>query len=709
MKILEVPLPMLGPGMVLIRNHYSLISAGTEGSTVSAARKNLIMKAKERPQQVKQVIDIIMQQGPTQAYRTVMKKLDSFSPLGCSSAGEVIETAPDVKGFTAGDLIACGGAKYSSHAEIVAVPFNLCVKLSENTDLRKAAYNTIGAIALQGIRQADLKIGETCAVIGLGLIGQLTCLMLRAGGIKVVGIDINQRIIDIAKKHCTDLAFARNEPGLAERIDEFTDEIGVDAVIITAATDSLDPINFAGRISRKRGKVIVVGVVSTGFDREPYYYKKELDLRMSCSYGPGRYDINYEEKGIDYPAGYVRWTEKRNMQAFQELVHSGRIDMDYMTTHVFQLEDAPTAYDMIMKRDELFLGILIGYDISKEHIKTKILMAPNFKPPIPNSANIAFIGAGSYAMSHLLPNIAGNDNVVLKGVMTSSGMSSRSVAEKYCFEFCTSDENDILDNQHINTVFIATRHDTHAAYVIKALKAGKNVCVEKPLCLNEEELNEILNICNASLSLSHSAPLLMVGFNRRFSSLTDILREKIGDGPASMIYRVNAGVIGADSWLQDKSIGGGRIVGEVCHFVDYLAFINGSLPQSVSAVTLPDSHGLEDTVNVSLKFRNGSIGTISYFANGSRSLFKEYVEVYKSGMTAVLRDFKELELFLGDRKISKKHLFSQDKGQKKMVSRFINAIRTGKPSPISLEELYTVTRSTFKIMESIRTGQVITI
>ena len=313
---------------------------------------------------MKQVFETLKQQGPVQTYRTVMKKLDSYSPLGYSSAGEVVDVAPDVKGFSVGDLVACGGGGYASHAEIVAVPVNLCVKLTENADLKKAAYNTLGAIALQGIRQADLKIGETCAVIGLGLIGQLTCLILRSGGIKVVGIDINPWVVEIASKHCVDLAFVREESGLAEKIDEFTEGIGVDAVIITAATDSLDPVNFAGRIARKKGKVIVVGDVPTGFDREPYY-KKELELRMSCSYGPGRYDLNYEEKGLDYPVGYVRWTENRNMKAFQELIHSGKINIDYLTTHIFELDKAPEAYDLILKKEEPFLGILIKYEVDK--------------------------------------------------------------------------------------------------------------------------------------------------------------------------------------------------------------------------------------------------------------------------------------------------------------------------------------------------------
>ncbi len=382
-EVLEVPLPLFGSGEVLVRNVFSLISAGTESSTVSAARKSLIGKAKERPQQVKQALDVLMQQGPMQAYRAVMKKLDAWSPLGYSCVGEVIDLASDVSGFQIGDWVACGGLS-AYHAEVVAVPVNLCVKLpgqdrtaiNAQSHLKAAAYNTLGAIALQGVRQADLHIGEFCTVIGLGLIGQLTCLILRASGIKVIGVDINAWAVDMASKQCADLALLRGEDSLEQKINEFTGQIGVDAIIITAATNSLDPVNLAGNIARKKGKVVIVGDVPTGFEREPYY-RKELELRMSCSYGPGRYDPLYEEKGIDYPVGYVRWTERRNMEAFQDLVHSGKINIDYLTTHVFKLEDAPKAYDMILNKTEPYLGILIEYEVSKDELSKKIFVAPH--------------------------------------------------------------------------------------------------------------------------------------------------------------------------------------------------------------------------------------------------------------------------------------------------------------------------------------------
>lgn len=715
MEVLEVPEPVLGQGiMVLVRNHYSLISAGTESSTVSAARKGLIGKIQERPQQAKQVLDMLLQQGPVQTYRTVMKKLDAWSSLGYSSAGEVIEVESSVKEFSVGDRVACAGVGYANHAEIISVPVNLCVKLPGDADLKRAAYNTLGAIALQGIRQADLRLGETCAVIGLGLIGQLTCLLLRASGVRVVGIDIDPSAVSTAKRHCVDEAFLRTDSGIADQIAAFTQGLGADATIIAAGTESLDPINFAGEIARKKGRIVVVGNVPTGFAREPHYYRKELELRMSCSYGAGRYDPDYEEKGIDYPAGYVRWTEGRNMEAFQDLVHSGKINIEYLTTHVFKLEDAPRAYDMILNNTEPHLGILIEYDVSKDDLSKKIFVAPHTSHLTPNAINIAFVGAGSYAQSHLLPNIPKDKDILLRGVMTSSGTTSRTVAEKFRFEFCTSNGSDIFNNNDINTVFITTRHNTHADYVIKGLQAGKNVYVEKPLCLNQDQLNQIICVYNEINQRDkidqkdQRNQILMIGFNRRFSPLAAILKEKFGSGAMSMIYRINAGAIPADSWIQDKEIGGGRIVGEVCHFIDFLTFINGSLPDKVFATALPDPAGNEDTVNITLSFKNRSIGSIFYFSNGSKSLFKEYIEVYQAGVTAILKDFKELEIY-GSGKRFKKNLLSQDKGQKMMVKAFIDSIKTGRSSPIPFEEIYGVTLSTLKIIESIRIGNPVVI
>lgn len=700
MLVQEVPTPVLGKGMVLVKNHFSLISSGTEGSTAQTARKGIIGKAIERPQQVRQVLNVVIQQGPVQAYRAITKKLEAYSPLGYSSAGEIVVTGEGVTGFQPGDLVACAGVGYANHAEVVAVPVNLCVKLQCDANMQLAAYNTLGAISLQSIRQADVRLGETCAIIGLGLLGQLTGLMLRASGIRVVGIDVNDSPVQLAARHFAGLALTRNTPGIEKQIEEYTGGTGVDAVIIAAATSSNDPINFAGAIARKKGKVVILGAVPTGFDRDPYWYKKELELKMSCSYGPGRYDLNYEEKGIDYPSAYVRWTEKRNMEAFQHLIADGSIDLNYLTTHEFKLEDAPLAYDMIVNKTEPYLGIVLKYDLEKQ-VVLKNKVCTNSPRPV-SKINIGFIGAGSYAQGNLLPNIPKkNTDVVCKGVLTNTGTTSKRVAERFGFEFSTANEADIIENPDINTLFIATRHDSHAEYLLKALKANKHIFVEKPLCLTKDELQQIIDSQPESRNLQ-----LLVGFNRRFSSLSVALKKKLGKSPMSMIYRVNAGNIPGDSWIQDMETGGGRIIGEACHFIDYLTWLNGSLPVSVYATALPDAGNHNDTVNIQITFANGSSGIVAYYSNGPKSMPKEYIEVFQTGTAAVLDNFKTLRIF-GKSK-EKKNLFNQDKGQKQMVEQFINSLKTGK-AVIPFDEIVSVTKATFAVLESIKTKLPVTI
>lgn len=695
MSVIEVPLPLLERGMVLVRNHYSMISAGTEGSTAASARKSLIGKARERPQQVRQVLNVVAQQGPIQAYRAVQKKLEAWSPMGYSSAGVVIQVAPDVQGISVGDRVACAGIGYANHAEVVAVPVNLCVPLPADADLGRAAYNALGAIAMQGIRQADLRLGETCVVIGLGLIGQLTGLILRASGIRVIGIDISTRSLELAQQHFADLCFTMDAAGIEAEIARFTSGIGADAVIITAATDSLDPVNLAGRLLRKRGTVVIVGLVPTGFDRDPDYYRKELSLKMSCSYGPGRYDPLYEEKGLDYPAGFVRWTEKRNMQAFQQMLASGVIDIGYLTTHRFPLDQSAAAYDLILNKTELYLGILIEYDQSRELPRERITVAASRQSAAVSVPGISFIGAGSYAMSHLLPNLPTDGSISRRGIATSSGTSARSVAERFSFAFCGADVADVLADPETHAVFIATRHDSHARYVLGALEAGKSVFVEKPLAMNEAELAAI------AAALSAAGTTLMVGFNRRFSPLVSEVRDQVGAGPMAMIYRVNAGFIPGDNWIQDTQIGGGRIIGEVCHFIDTMTFLCGSLPKKVHAFVMAGAEQLADTVTINLQFENGAIGSLCYFANGPKNMPKEYIEVYKDGQSAVLTDFRELVVY-GAKGVKRRKLFSQNKGQAEMVRRVVQGVRDGAPAPIPFEQIHAVTLATFRALQSLR-------
>ena len=414
---------------------------------------------------------------------------------------------------------------------------------------------------------------------------------------------------------------------------------------------------------------------------------------MSCSYGPGRYDINYEEKGIDYPLPYVRWTEKRNMESFQNLLFKKDIDIGYLTTHEFDFDNAKDAFDLVVSKDKPFTGIALKYDIHKKPNKSKILTSKTDKI---GKINISFIGAGSYAQGNLLPNIPKTKEIVRVGVLTNTGTTSKRVAEKFKFQFCATNEDDVL-NDKTNTVFIATRHDTHGAYVLKSLKANKNVFVEKPICLLESELEEIIKL-KAKTNKS-----VMIGFNRRFSPLTKKLKQYLGNNPMTMIYRVNAGSISSENWIQDLEIGGGRVLGEVCHFIDYLTFLNGSIPIKVSASALPDMNQLNDTLNILIQFENGSSGVVAYYANGPKSMTKEYIEVFSAGISATIDDFKKLTIY-GKRKPSKVKLFNQNKGQKEMVKAFINSLLKDGKAPIPFKEIVAVTKASFKVLESVKLG-----
>ena len=706
-RIIECPVPPLLPGRILVKTFYSLISAGTEGDTVKTARKSYIGKAKARPRQVKQVLDTLRSQGPMATYRAVMKKLDAHSSIGYSMVGEVLDVGDGVSGFRSGDIVACGG-KTACHAEIVSVPELLAVKVPQaqggphtEEQLQAAAYNTLGAIAMQGVRQAVPSLGENTAVIGLGLLGQLICLLLRAAGIGVVGLDINPSAVKTASEKCCDLALDSKDPAAVSQVFDFTGGLGCDSVIIAAGTSSLAPINLAGAISRHRGTVVVLGAVPTGFDREPHYYQKELSLKMSCSYGPGRYDPVYEDKGHDYPPGYVRWTENRNMQAFQQLIGSGKLDLSYLTTHTFELDNAPRAYDMILAGTTPFKGILISYDRDKTHRPGPLAISKSGK-----SAHVTagFIGAGSYCQSHLLPNLPGG--VTLDGVSTSSSETARSAADRFGFRFASGNTADVINAEQTNTVFIATRHDSHGRYVLDALKAGRHVFVEKPLCIDTNEFEEIRKLYK-DLAETGNPPQLMVGFNRTFAPLTRKMREKLPGGPHAILYRINAGSIPGNSWIQDMEVGGGRILGEVCHFVDYCACMTDSRPKTVAAASMADPAGHNDTLSVNLEFENGSVAAICYFANGAGSLPKEYIEVNGHGKSFVLDDFRELRMYGASGKPEIEKLAFQDKGQKNQMKAFIKAVQKGDKPVIAPERIFSVTEACFAILESLRTGRTI--
>jgi polar amino acid transport system substrate-binding protein len=694
MEILEVPFPALGKKNVVVRNHYSVISAGTERKTVKDARRGYIGKALARQSEVKQVVESVKTRGLADTYKLVMDKLDAPSSLGYSCAGEVIDVGEDVVEFQVGDLVACGGGQHAVHAEVVSVPRNLCVKIPDKVELRYAAFTTIGAIAMQGIRQADLRIGENCVVIGLGLIGQLTLQILGAGGIQAVGIDIDPAKVELGKKSGACFTQERNSPTLLQSIQNWSGGFGSDGVIITASASSLDPVELAGAVCRKKGRIVIVGAVPTGFSR-PNYYKKELELRMSCSYGPGRYDPKYEERGLDYPYEYVRWTENRNMASFLTLVQNDRMHMNYVISHTFEFEQAEEAYDLIIQSSESYLGVLLKYDTGAE-LKEKIDVLP--KGFDKDRVNLGFIGAGSFAKKTLLP--AAEPHGELVGVATSKGNNSLNIAEKFGFQYSGRDGDEIIGDQRIDTVFVATRHNLHAEYVLKCLQNNKNVFVEKPLCMRPEELEEIKD------EYGKHGCHLMVGFNRRFAPLIQKMQTFFSkDVPKAINYRINVGQIAPGHWTQDKEIGGGRIIGEACHFIDLAMFLVGSKPVSVYSSAIEDPLKLSDTINISLVFKDGSIANISYFANGSKLLNKEYLEVYCGGMTAILSDYKSLYIY-GNKKSSYKSR-KQDKGHRKEVELFLNAVKNGQVTPIPFEDIYNSTLTTFKVIESLRKREAI--
>jgi polar amino acid transport system substrate-binding protein len=697
MDLLAVPFPALSRGAVLVRNHYSLISAGTEGSKVEVARSSLLAKAQAKPEQVKQVIESIKTEGLLATYGKVMNKLDFPSALGYSCAGEIIETGKDITDLHRGEWVACGGDA-AVHAEVVAVPRNLCVKVPTTVKIEHAAYTTLAAIALQGIRQADLRLGESCAVIGLGLIGQLTMQMLKAAGITAYGIDIDEKMVDLAKTAGAEYGFVRNDETAEHTIRELSGGFGADAVIITAGTNSLDPVESAGRLCRHKGRVVIVGAVPTGFSREAYY-KKELTLLMSCSYGPGRYNANYETKGLDYPIGYVRWTENRNMQAFIALLAGHKLNLDCLSTHVFEFSDAPRAYQMILDKPEPFCGVLLRYDPTRDMPARIEVDLPRQSAPDPRRPRIGFIGAGSFAQKYLLPTARRQGQLV--GLATATGNSARNIVDKYGFSFATNRPEDIVENQEINTVFIATRHHLHAAAVLQALQHGKNVFVEKPLCLTEDELAAI------KTAYDQNQVRLMVGFNRRFAPFIERTKKLIGSpGKKAIVYRINAGAAAADSWVQDHEIGGGRIIGEVCHFIDLAMYLTGERLADISAFAMEAAQGAQDTLTITLNFASGSIATIAYFANGSPRLEKEYLEINASGQTIVIRDFKEMHVYGKTRK--KYTLFNQDKGHAREVELFLQSIQNGVTAPIPFADIYAATLATFKVVEAIRTKTIVT-
>lgn len=692
----DVPMPSLVDGSVLIENKFSLISAGTEKSSVSVGKASLLGKAKMRPDLVKQVLQNVKKSGLMATIETVMRKLNSLSSIGYSTSGVVMASLDSNGEFQPGDRVACAGVGYASHAEVVSVPQNLVVKIPDNVSFEEASFTTLGAIALQGVRQADPKLGDNICVIGLGLLGQIACQLLKANGCNVFGIDVSQSMVDLSNETGSSYALNRNDSNLISATENFTNGHGFDKVIITAAAPTNDPIVLSTEILRKKGEIIIVGAVPMEIPREPHFYQKELELKISTSYGPGRYDVKYEEEGIDYPYGYVRWTEKRNMEAFLMLLSHQSLDIKPLITHVFDIEDAEKAYDIILgKTKEQFIGILLQYPDNE----TKKVMLIQNTTQASKEINVGFIGAGNFAQSKLIPNC--KEETSLETVVTGRGINAKNVADKFGFNSLSTDANDILKNDRINTIFIATRHNTHASYVINGLKSGKNVFVEKPLAMNYEELEKVTEAYQEAGNKS-----LMIGFNRRFAPISVALKKEfqnIGE-PLVMNFRVNAGFIPKDHWTQTE-IGGGRIVGEMCHFIDLMQYFTDAKPIKVFAECISTTNTQmksDDNISVIVKFSDGSIGNLIYVANADKSLPKEHLEIFAAGKAGVIEDFKSGKLY---KENSEEKLKFSGKGHKQEVQSFIASLKSGTGSPISYESLYLTTLTTFKILDSLATGQ----
>lgn len=695
----SVPVPSVSDGFVLIENKFSLISSGTERGTVKVAQASLLGKARQRPDLVAQVIQNIRKEGIVATLKKVQTKLDSLKALGYSSAGVVLVSLDKTGLYQPGDRVACAGQDYASHAEIVTVPQNLIARIPDNVSFEEAAFTTLGAIALQGIRQAEPRLGETVCVIGLGLLGQITCQLLRANGCKVFGIDLSDRLVKLAVEYSADLAIKRNHEDLLELCSSFTNGYGFDSVIITAAAPTNDPIELSAEITRKKGKVILVGSVKMDIPRDPHFYRKELDLRMSCSYGPGRYDTIYEEDGHDYPHAYVRWTEQRNMEAFLALIGKGLINLKPLITHQFDIDEADKAFDIVLgKQPEPHIGILLHYPENTEKTKTRIQV--NERDRVKSAVVTAgFIGAGSFAQNYLVPN-AKAKGAELHTVTNARGITSKNVAEKFGFKFSSTNPDDIINSAEINTVFIATPHNLHANLVTAALNAGKNVFVEKPLSIDYAGLKEI------DLARIKSRGVLMVGFNRRFSTAAKEIRKRVEllNEPLVMNFRVNAGIIPRDHWIQKADVGGGRIIGEMCHFFDLMEFLSGSHPVKVSAESIITGNNKflnHDNVIINIKFGNGSVGTLTYVSNGDTTLPKEKLEVFCGGVACIINDFKNLTVHAHGKETK---VECNGKGHKEGVDAFINSIHKGTEDPIPYHSIVRTTLLSFKVIESLNTG-----
>lgn len=699
----EIPLPNCGANEVLIRTERSLISPGTERMLLEFGRSSYIQKAKQQPDKVKMVLDKIKTDGLIPTMETVFAKLGEPMPLGYCNAGTVIGVGRNVTEFKAGDRVVSNGA----HSEIVAVGKNLVAKIPDGVTFEQASFTVIASIALQGIRLFQPTLGEKVVVIGLGLIGQITIEFLKANGCEAIGVDIDNGKVELARSNGFIALNPANGEDPISFVANHTDEIGVDGVIITAATKSNGPLEQAAEITRRKGRIVAVGAIGMNIPRPPFY-EKEIAFHISSSYGPGRYDDKYEVEGIDYPVGYVRWTENRNFQAILQLLASGGLNFDYLVTHKYKFLEAPKAYNEILNNREA-LGVVLEYE-TKENVKVerKVSLLPSNSILISNDVDIGVVGAGNFTKLIVLP-ILRYSTAKLVGISSSKGLSSSLAAKKFGFEYSTTDYKELLKDEKINTIFITTRHNNHASLVVESLEAGKNVFVEKPLAVDMNQLAGVVKCCN-KLASENKLPKLMVGFNRRFSPfIQDIHKKTKGRSSGlAMNMTINAGTLPKDLWVYDPIVGGGRIIGEGCHFIDTMSFLANSNVESVSSVALSSQKELaikNDNVILNMRFKDGSIGTLSYLANGNKSYPKEQMSLFCEGKVFELDNYKKVNAY-GSSGMKK---WSQDKGHKGEMIGFVESIKSSKENLISLESLVNTTLTTFAHVRSLEENRVVQI
>ena len=671
-KIVEVTEPSIRSGGIIVKNAYSAISIGTEKSIVNFAKKNLIGKARNRPDLFKAFLEKAKRDGLIVAYQQAHSRLEQYLPLGYSSAGIIEKIADDVKDFKVGDRVACAGAEFAWHADKISVPKNMVAKVPDEVDLKDASFSTIASIALNGFRCANPELGHIIVIIGLGLIGLLTVQIAKSAGCKVIGIDLDERKVELASKLGADYAYVRSESN-TDTILELTGQVGVDSVIITASGDSNDSIQLAGKISRKKAIVSIIGAIKLDIPREDFY-KKELSVQIPSSYGPGRYDRNYEEHGNDYPIGFVRWTISRNMQTVLQLMKEKKLTPSKIITEIVSIDSAVQSYANIENSAELKIGSVIKYENLEENVESKIISLAKMESNS-NEINCGLIGGGIYATSTALPIMKKIKDMKISSISTANGLNSKSISEKYEINNLYSDYHDMLEEKSTDLIFGMTRNSLHANIVCDSLLKNKNVFIEKPLAVNYEELDKIEEIWNKSTKA------VMVGFNRRFAPFTNEIKTFFEKRVSPMVayYRVNAENIPHDHWVYDKKEGNGRIISEACHFIDYLTYVIGSKPIEVVAnsISTQKSQDIMDNFIINISFEDGSIGSVIYTSKGNKKSSKEYAEFFADNKTAVLDNFKNLKLVSDKKIINKKNTLSQDKGHKNEFEFLIKNLKNG--------------------------------